>query len=70
MPWDQLQPCSPGILEYTKLLYNQVLVWYNSELNKLKMEFVEPAEISMPDLLIGFEPGRPAYDMQVKPHRI
>ena len=70
MPWDQINPFIPGILKFARPLYSQVLVWYNSHLNKLDLEFIEPKDASTPELLIGFEPGRPAYDSQVRAHII
>lgn len=70
MPWGEVQPFIPDILGYTKPLYSEVKVWYNSSLNKLDLEFIKPKDASMPDLLLGFEPGRPAYDTQIKAHCI
>lgn len=70
MPWDQIQPFIPGILKFARPLYSQVLVWYNPHLNKLDLEFIEPKDVSTPELLIEFEPGRPAYDSQVRAHVI
>ena len=68
MPWDQIKPFIPGILKFARPLYSQVLVWYN--LNKMDLEFIEPKDASTPELLIGGEPGRPAYDSQVRAHVI
>ncbi|DBA85754.1 TPA: hypothetical protein ACH3X1_005315 [Trebouxia sp. C0004] len=70
MPWGEIQPFIPEILACTKPLYSEVKVWYNSSLNKLDLEFIKPKDASMPDLLLGFEPGRPAYDSQIKAHCI
>ena len=70
MPWGEIQPFIPDILACTKPLYSEVKVWYNSSLNKLDLEFIKPKDASMPDLLLEFEPGRPAYDSQIKAHCI
>ena len=47
-------------------LYRGVIVWYNKILAKLDLEFVTSRNGSMPDLTIGFEPGKPTYDREME----
>ena len=35
---------------------------------KLNLEFIEPKDASVPELLIGFEHGPPAYDKRLEAH--
>ncbi len=66
MELDEIRRSIPSILAEVKPRYNRALVWYNLYLMKLDLEFVEPKDASLPELVIGFEHGYPAYEHQMQ----
>ena len=68
LDWDTLAPDIPQVKQEVMPLFRGVAVWYNKFLVKLDLEFITSRDCSMPDLTIGIEPGKPAYDRQKEAH--
>lgn len=68
MQWEEIQLGMPQIIHQVVPLYKACIPWYNKFMAKLDLEFIEPKDASVPELLIGFEHGAPAYDKQLEVH--
>lgn len=68
MQWEEIQLGMPQIIQQVVPLYKACIPWYNKFMAKLDLEFIEPKDASVPELLIGFEHGAPAYDQQLEAH--
>lgn len=60
----------PAIMARVTPLYTSARVWYNFALQKLDLLFTAPENANMPELTIGFEKGRPAYQHQMRAHNL
>lgn len=58
----------PTLVSTVLPLYRGAMVWYNLFLKKVDLEFVGAKDLAMPTLLIGYEGGFPAYDVQREAH--
>ncbi|DBA76179.1 TPA: hypothetical protein ACH3X1_009908 [Trebouxia sp. C0004] len=68
MQWEEIQLGMPQIIQQVVPLYQACIPWYNKFMAKIDLEFIEPKDATVPELLIGFEHGAPAYDKQLEAH--
>ncbi len=54
MQWEEIQPGIPQIMEKIAPLYKACIPWYNKFMAKLDLEFIEPKDATVPELLIWF----------------
>ena len=66
MEFDEIRGSIPSIWAEVKPRYNRAFVWYNFYLMKMDLEFVEPKDASLPELVLSFEHGHPAYAQQMQ----
>lgn len=68
LPWSEVEATMPTLVSTVLPLYRGAMVWYNLFLKKVDLEFVGAKDLAMPTLLIGYEGGFPAYDVQREAH--
>lgn len=68
MQWEEIQLGMPQIIQQVVPLYKACIPCYNKFMAKIDLEFIEPKDTTVPELLIGSEHGAPAYDKQLEAH--